>query len=159
MTTPREEQPTGSPPVTPRVSTAPPRSRWQLGSVPSHVGRARTSTLVLAVLFVLVAALWIGVRPDPVQVTPTGGTGTAPVQQQPVAPTRARTTAPRTTPSAPSSSTTAGPTTSSAPTPTTVPGSSSAATGPPTTGSAAPASTTAPGAPVLPTTTAAAPTS
>ena len=160
MTTPQEEQPATRAPGTPTVSTAPPRSRWRLGTVPSHVGPARTSTLVLAVLFVLVAALWIGVRPDPVQVAPTGGTGTVPVQQQPT--TRAPTTAPRTTTTAPTTtapaSTSVGRTTSSASTPTTGPGSSSAPTGSPATSSSAPGTTTAPAPPVLPT-TAGAPTS
>jgi cytoskeletal protein RodZ len=76
---------------TPSVSTAPPPSRphrwWS--SIPSHLGRARTSTVVLAVLFVAIGALYLEVRPDPVAPATTGGT------VQTTAP--ARTTAPPTT--------------------------------------------------------------
>ena len=142
MTTPREEQPQTRSPGTPTISTAPPRSRWRFGGVPAHLGRARTSTVVLSLLFVLVALLWLDVRPDPVQVTPSGGTTGAPAQEQPAprtrttAPTKeASTTAPST--SAPGS-TTATRTATSSPLGTAVPGS---ATPPP--GSAGTLSATA----------------
>jgi hypothetical protein len=88
VTTPHEEQPAAaaqaSPqhaaagvPGTPQVTTAPPRARWRLGRVPARLGRARTSTVVLAVVWLLVALLWLDVRPPPAQVTPAGGSGTA----------------------------------------------------------------------------------
>ncbi|WP_448626445.1 hypothetical protein [Geodermatophilus sp. URMC 64] len=101
MTTPREEQPQESVPATPAVSTAPPRARWRFGNVPSHVGPARTSTVVLAVLFVGLFTLWLFVRPpDPAQ-QPTAGTPaattTAPVPQQAPPATEAPTTQPPTT--------------------------------------------------------------
>jgi hypothetical protein len=63
VTTPREEQAREEQPpedratTVPTVSTAPARSRWSWSRVPSHVGPARTSTIVLAVLFVLLLVL------------------------------------------------------------------------------------------------------
>ena len=99
MTTPQEEQPLAEPASGPTVSTAPPRSRWSWPRVPAHVGPARTSTLILALLFVGVFALYLVVRPESATVATTGTSGGAQptqVQQQPL-PT-ATTTAPRTTP-------------------------------------------------------------
>ena len=65
----REQQP-----ITPEVSTAPPpahaRSRW--AAIPAHLGRARTSTLVLTALFLAVGALYLQVKPE------TTGAGTSP---------------------------------------------------------------------------------
>ena len=74
MTTPREEQPQTEVAATPSVTTAPPRARWRFANVPSRLGRARTSTVVLAVLFVAVFVLWVYVRPETV-ATPAGTTG------------------------------------------------------------------------------------
>src|SRR5215217_2227428 len=79
------EQPVVEPP---HVSTAPPPSRphrwWS--SIPPHLGKARTSTVIMSLLFLAIFALYINVRPDPVRPPATGGT---------VAPTApARTTAP-----------------------------------------------------------------
>jgi hypothetical protein len=58
--------------VQPAVTTLPAtrRSRlWPGGRLPARIGRARTSTLVLAGLFVLLFALYFAVRPDPVEYT------------------------------------------------------------------------------------------
>src|SRR5215218_4819751 len=103
MTRPEDDATVEQPVVeAPSVSTAPPPSRphrwWS--SIPSHLGKARTSTVVLGVLFLAIGALYLNVRPDPVQPATTGGT------VQTTAP--ARTTAPGTT--APET-TTPGPTT------------------------------------------------
>ncbi|MGY2076434.1 hypothetical protein [Blastococcus sp. SYSU DS0828] len=46
----------------PTGTTAAPRHRWW-SAVPKHLGRARTSTVVLAVLFVSVFALYLNVKP------------------------------------------------------------------------------------------------
>ena len=73
MTTPREEQQQTEIAATPSVTTAPPRARWRFANVPSRLGRARTSTVVLAVLFVAVFVLWVYVRPETV-ATPAGTT-------------------------------------------------------------------------------------
>lgn len=78
MSTPQDDRPRGGD-AEPTVSTAPtsgtaaepPTSRWwNWGAVPDHLGRARTSTVILSVLFLAVFALYLNVRPD---VT-TGGT-------------------------------------------------------------------------------------
>ena len=74
MTTPREEQQQTEIAATPSVTTAPARARWRFANVPSRLGRARTSTVVLAVLFVAVFVLWVYVRPETV-ATPAGTTG------------------------------------------------------------------------------------
>jgi hypothetical protein len=92
MTRPDDDRTVEQPVVeTPSVSTAPPPSRphrwWS--SIPSHLGRARTSTVVMAALFLAIGALYFNVRPDPVQPATTGDT----VQTTPPA----RTTAPPTT--------------------------------------------------------------
>ncbi|MDP9461262.1 MAG: hypothetical protein M3Q22_13780, partial [Actinomycetota bacterium] len=60
MSEPTQEQPQ----VTATVSPAPPpKSRWD--AIPHHLGRARTSTVVLSVLFLAIGALWLNIRPDP----------------------------------------------------------------------------------------------
>ena len=62
------------PQVTATVSpAAPPRSRW--GAIPHHLGRARTSTVVLSLLFLAIGTLWLNVRPDPETTAPTSGGG------------------------------------------------------------------------------------
>jgi cytoskeletal protein RodZ len=178
MTTPHEEQPATSGPAgaqatpeeaaagvpgAPRVTTAPPRSRWRFGRVPARLGRARTSTVVLAVVWLLVALLWLEVRPPSAQIAPTGTeTGTS----QPVRTTApARTTTTTTTTgspssSAPTSAATGSRTTSAEPSGTTqAPASTSSGSAPTTASSTtgAPVRTTQnPGsAPVLPSTGAA----
>ena len=72
------------PPVDPSVSAdpapGPPHSWWS--TIPGHLGRARTSTIVLVLLFLAVGALYLTVRPDPVGTTTTdGSTTTTPAQQ------------------------------------------------------------------------------
>jgi hypothetical protein len=120
---PTDEQPA----VTPTVSTDPARSRWHWSAVPSHLGRARTSTVVLSLLFLGIGALYLYIRPDTVAPTTAGTTGGV-VQTTPT-PTRAAptTTAPRTT-AAPTTTadrstapTTAAPTDTSLPTDTSAP--------------------------------------
>ena len=104
------------PAVAPTVSTAPARSRWS--KLPSHLGRARTSTLVLAVLFLAIGALWINIRPDePSPAATISETGT---EQEPV-PVVPTTTAPETTaePTTEAPETTEAPTTSAELSPTT----------------------------------------
>jgi cytoskeletal protein RodZ len=59
VTGPTAEQPQVTATVSPAV---PPRSRW--GAIPRHLGRARTSTIVLSVLFLGIGGLWLNVRPD-----------------------------------------------------------------------------------------------
>jgi hypothetical protein len=64
--------------VQPAVTTLPAtrRSRlWPGGRLPARIGRARTSTLVLAGLFILLFALYVAVRPDQEYTTVTTTTG------------------------------------------------------------------------------------
>ena len=79
MTEPTAEQPQVTATVSP---AAPPRSRWD--AIPHHLGRARTSTVVLSLLFLAIGALWLNIRPDPVATVPAGGGS---VVEQPAAPT------------------------------------------------------------------------
>jgi cytoskeletal protein RodZ len=97
MTTPHEEQPQTEVAATPSVTTAPPRARWRFANVPSRLGRARTSTVVLAVLFVAVFVLWVYVRPETV-ATPAGTTNDV---NGPVAPATTSSAPPTTTSEAP----------------------------------------------------------
>ena len=109
------------PAVAPTVSTAPPPTsapRWW-SAIPKHLGRARTSTLVLSVLFLAIFALYLNVRPDEARTTTTGDpavTEPAPVPGGTTAP--APTTAVPTTTVAPTTTET---TTSTTPTETTAP--------------------------------------
>ena len=104
------ERSTGEQPiVTPSVTTAPARDGWRLSRIPSHLGRARTSTVVLGALFLAIGTLYLNIRPEtPAPAATTSGTGT--VQTVPT------TTAPATTTSAVPTSTTSAPETTSAPT-------------------------------------------
>jgi hypothetical protein len=84
------------PAVEPTVRTAPtaeqqPRRWW--AAIPRHLGRARTSTVVLALLFVVIGVLYLEVRPDPGLAT---GGEDAVVEEAPGAP--APTAPPATTP-------------------------------------------------------------
>jgi hypothetical protein len=74
---------------------SPTPSVWHISRIPGHLGRARTSTVVLAVLFVAIFALYLYIRPDTPGPVPTTGTG----NQVPVATTAPaqRTAAPTTT--------------------------------------------------------------
>jgi hypothetical protein len=117
VTGPAEEPTREQPAVTPTVSTDPP-SRWRRhwSVIPSHLGRARTSTLVLAVLFLAIGALYLNVRPAP-PGTPAGDTG---VQQPVDPPTQAPpTTAPATTSTAPTTTAETSPSTTAPTGPTT----------------------------------------
>jgi hypothetical protein len=67
MSEPTSEQPA----VVPTLSTAPSASRWRWSDIPSHVGPARTSTVVMAVLFVAIFALYLNVRPPLSPAVPT----------------------------------------------------------------------------------------
>jgi hypothetical protein len=110
VTEPRDEPSADQPAVTPSVSTAPPQSRWHWSAIPARLGRARTSTVVLAVLFLAVGALYLTVKPPPT-VTVTTGNGTAVVV--PANPTTASPTRPTQTTTAPETTTQSGTTTSS----------------------------------------------
>lgn len=135
MSQPPEDRATDRPEVT-TVPAEPPRQR----RLPAHLGRARTSTVVLSVLFLAIGALWLNVRPDPVATTPAGGgsdvqqsttpeapapTTEAPATTEPVQPTESEPT-----PSEPAPSE---PTTTDAPEPTSPTGTSGVPTSPRTT--------------------------
>jgi hypothetical protein len=77
MSEPRTD---GQPAVAPVVSTAPAPHRRR---IPSHLGPARTSTVVLSVLFLGIFALYLNVKPDAREAANTDG-GT--VVDQPVTP-------------------------------------------------------------------------
>ena len=130
MTTPREEQPQAQPAPEPTVSTAPPGRRRH--SIPSHVGPARTSTVILAVLWLALGALYLNVRPPTPATATTAGTSVespAPARTAPKTTSSAppSTSAPNTTtgettgPSAPSSAPGSAPETATAPSETSPP--------------------------------------
>ncbi len=125
------------------TDVAPPVRFWRQ-KVPAHIGRARTSTLVLGVLFLALFGLYLGVRPPAVEYTTvettSGQTVRVPVSElsptpeptEPAEPTSVvpdpgtptgttappATTAPRSTPSEPDEdegTTTQAPTTTRAP--------------------------------------------
>lgn len=107
MTDPEKEQL-----ATPTVSTAPAPggARGLFRRIPDHLGRARTSTVVLAVLFVAIYALYLNVKP-PAPGTASTSTDTGTTQPAP-ATSPPTTTAPETT----AEPTTSAPRTTSAPT-------------------------------------------
>jgi cytoskeletal protein RodZ len=116
VTTPETNGP-GEPTGALSVSTAPPPAprRWWT-AVPHHLGRARTSTVVLTLLFVGLYALYLNVRPpDPPAGAPSGSTvqTSAPAATGPAEPTETSaptTTAPTTEPTtAPSPTEESGP--------------------------------------------------
>lgn len=117
MSEPTQEQPE----VTPTVTTAPAGSRWS--RIPDHLGRARTSTVVLGVLFVALFTLYLYIRPDtPGATAATTGDQTsvstpAPAPETSAAPTTEEPTTSGTTPE--ESTPTEEPTTTAAPTDTT----------------------------------------
>jgi hypothetical protein len=123
MSEPTQDQPA----VTPTVSTAPERSRWHVSRIPGHLGRARTSTVVLVVLFLAIGALYLNIRPETTGTVTTGTGNQAPVSTTAPArePTATTTTAPETTTgqststgSVTDTTTTGGTTQSTVPTPT-----------------------------------------
>ena len=121
MSEPRKET-AEQPVVAPSVSADPGRGPWRLSRIPSHVGRARTSTLVLGMLFLAIGALYLNIRPAVPTATTPAGTGN--VQQAPAAPEPTptptqeptTTTTPETT--TPGTATDDAPTTTTDPTPT-----------------------------------------
>jgi outer membrane biosynthesis protein TonB len=109
----------------PTVSTAPAQSRWRVSRIPPHIGPARTSTVILVVLFLAIGALYLYIRPETPGTTSTTQTGeqeAVPTTTTP-APTTAETTtpAPETTESEPTTTTEPTPTESTTPSPTDLP--------------------------------------
>ena len=98
------------PTVTPQVTTAPAGTAWS--RIPHHLGRARTSTVVLGVLFLAIGTLYLNIRPETTDPA-TAGTG-GNVQQSTTPTTVPTTTAPPTT--APETTAEQEPTESTAPT-------------------------------------------
>jgi hypothetical protein len=149
VTTPQTDGP-GEPASEPSVSTAPPATprRWW-SSVPHHLGRARTSTVVLALLFVGLYVLWLYVRPPDVPTAPAtdGTTVQTPATTAPAEPPA--TTAPTTT--------TPAPTTSRTPAPTSLPPAGTGGEETTPSGTTAPAPTTAGEEPTTPQPTPASP--
>ena len=156
MTTPETHGP-GEPTRQVSVSTAPPPApRHWWSAVPHHLGRARTSTVVLALLFVGVYTLYLHVRPpDPVVAPAQESTVQTPVVPAPAEtaePTPPAATSAPTTTADPGSAPPAGtgeeaPAESAEPAPTTA-GDETGAPTPPTvapTATAAPTVTAAPG--------------
>jgi hypothetical protein len=127
MSTPQDE-PTPDRVQTPSVSTAPTGGEaapagprwWHWGAVPHHLGRARTSTVVLSLLFVAVFALYLNVKPDaaPTGTTPAGGSSDVEAPVNPLVPSEP-----------------AAPETTEQPAPTSQPEETEGETGTPTTGS------------------------
>ena len=154
MTTPETNGP-GEPTRQVSVSTAPPPvpRRWW-SAVPHHLGRARTSTVVLALLFVGVYTLYLHVRPpDPAVAPAQESTVQTPVTRAPAQTTEPTTTAPTPTTTADTATPPAGttgeeaPAESAEPAPTTA-GEETTTQAPPTaapTTTAVPTATGAPG--------------
>jgi hypothetical protein len=115
--TEREKPTAEQPVVSPSVSTDPGPGPWHISRLPSHLGRARTSTLVLSLLFVAIGALYLNIRPDqpPPPASTVSDTGTVPAPAT-TAPTPTSTPEPTTT--APETTTDEVPTTTTEPTPT-----------------------------------------
>lgn len=106
------EPPAQQPAMTPTVTTAPAR-RWS--RVPGHLGRARTSTVVLVLLFLAIGALYLTIRPETSETSTTETGNQQPADTTtPVAPAPAETTTP-----APETTTDSEPTTTEESTPTT----------------------------------------
>jgi cytoskeletal protein RodZ len=103
--------------VEPSVSTAPARDGWR-SRIPAHLGRARTSTVVLSVLFLAIFALYLNIRPETTGTVATTTSDTGTVQPVPTTTTPApETTAePTPTPTTTTPRTTSEPTTSAEPT-------------------------------------------
>ncbi len=133
---------------TPTVSTAPTSGEtppveprwWHRSALPDHLGRARTSTVVLSVLFVAVFALYLNVRPDvrTPGTSPAGGSSDVQELENTPAPTEPTTPEPTEVP---------GPTTDPDETvPSEETGAPATSTGPttPSTGSSAPPETSEP---------------
>ena len=86
-------EPTGEQPVvTPEVTTAPVGGRWS--RIPHHLGRARTSTVVLGVLFLAIFTLYLNIRPETTG-TATDETGTTAPAEAPAPTSESATPTPR----------------------------------------------------------------
>ncbi|RBY76586.1 hypothetical protein DQ239_13670 [Blastococcus sp. TF02-09] len=106
MSTPGNEPPAEQV-ATPTVSTAPTggtaeaphTSWWHWKRLPDHLGRARTSTVILSVLFLAVFTLYLNVRPEDglTDTTPAGGSSGVQTPTNPVIPTDPTTTSPEPT--------------------------------------------------------------
>lgn len=119
----------------PTVSTAPPpvRPRNWWSTIPRHLGRARTSTVVIGVLFLALFALYLNVRPDPERTATTGGDTEVTEPATPTGSTTPATTPPATTPRATDTApTTTGETSTSGPTSDSTAPSTTTSTLPPT---------------------------
>jgi hypothetical protein len=103
--------------VEPSVSTAPARDGWR-SRIPAHLGRARTSTVVLSVLFLAIFALYLNIRPETpgTVATTTSDTGTVQPVPTTTAPAPETTAEPTPTTTSTSPRTTSEPTTSAEPT-------------------------------------------
>ena len=144
------EKRTGEQPVVePSVSTAPARDGWR-SRIPAHLGRARTSTVVLSVLFLAIFALYLNIRPETpgTVATTTSDTGTVQPVPTTTAPAPETTAEPTPTTTSTSTRTTSEPTTSAEPTATEGPTETTERT----TESSVPATTSVPEAPTVPTT-------
>ena len=91
MTGPEQRSPDGARAETPAtdqqmerptVSTAPARS-GRFSRIPAHLGRARTSTVVLGLLFVAIFALYLTIKPADPSTASTGTTETGTEQPAP----------------------------------------------------------------------------
>jgi hypothetical protein len=71
------------------TAEAPHTSWWHWKRLPHHLGRARTSTVILSVLFLAIFTLYLNVRPDPetTGTTPAGGSSDVQTPTNPVVPT------------------------------------------------------------------------
>jgi hypothetical protein len=132
---PTREQPAVEPTVTTAPAPGAPPRWWS--AIPRHLGRARTSTVVLGLLFLAIGALYFNVKPDPVATTPAGGDSEV---TEPATTTPPTTTPPPAEPSTtqPAPTTTVEPTTTGESTTTEAPAETSAPAGttqtaPPTT--------------------------
>jgi cytoskeletal protein RodZ len=103
--------------VEPSVSTAPAGDGWR-SRIPAHLGRARTSTVVLSVLFLAIFALYLNIRPETpgTVATTTSDTGTVQPVPTTTAPAPETTAEPTPTPTTTTPRTTSEPTTSAEPT-------------------------------------------
>jgi cytoskeletal protein RodZ len=117
MSEPTQEQPA----VTPTVSTAPERSRWHVSRIPGHLGRARTSTVVLAVLFLAIGTLYLNIRPETTGTATTETGNQVPASTTAPAPEPTATTTPAPETTTEQSTTTAESTTTGGSTDTTTP--------------------------------------
>ena len=104
---PTREQPAVQPTVTTEPAPGTPHRWWS--AIPRHLGRARTSTVVLVLLFLATGVLYLYVKPEETAAsTPTGGD---PAVNQPATTTPPATTPPPATTTQPAPTTTVDPTT------------------------------------------------